>query len=393
MDVDLEALRASAEDGDPVAMWRYGSELEKTDQLGAERWLRRSAETGDRVGMRRLATFLGTSRPGESKEWYERASEAGDSLAGFHVANLIAEEDPDRARLLWEKAAEDGITAALSRLGSWWTLRNPSTAIEWYRRAAGEGSLTAMFYLARLLDGVDTAEAQVWRSRLETSGSTQMLVAMGLEAAQHGDPDQGIRLLERAAERGDGSAMALLFKRLIRSDRRGAWAWAQRAGQSDDPKGWTILAAALRFRRPIRSHRLLRRAAGAGDPHARGVLAARLSAFEILENRFRRDASIRQAQRREWAAQGAAVGNRPGFLQHAINLYFAGDKEQAEQLLKNQLGGGLTLERVLLGSFYLLDRHPRAATSLLTNGARHTLRQLTIRLKSSPSCRSFEIRR
>jgi hypothetical protein len=356
-----------------------------------------SAETGDRVGMRRLGTFLAKAHPQESKEWYRRASDAGDPWASCCLGDLVAEENPELARMLWERAAEDESPAALHRLGRWWAPRNPSTSVDWFRRAFEAGDKTAMIHLVRLLNDLDPVEAEVWRTRMEASSEAPTLVALAVEVAGLGDTDRAIGLLERASEAGDSKAiaragriayeageplrgqrlleqaaadgnayaMALLFKHLMRSDRRTAWAWARKAERSDTPGAWAFLASELAFRRPIHSHRLLRRAAQAGDPHARGVLAARTSVLEPLENWFRSDASIRQARRREWAAQAAAAGNKVGTMQHAVNLFFAGEKVRAEAILEKQAADGFGDARIMLGCLHLVDRQARVSAALL----------------------------
>ena len=130
--VDLPALRARAESGDPWAQINLGAAYDhglggvERDPPRAVIWYRRAAEAGIPEAQFNLAHCLASGRgtPRDDVEafaWMQRAAEQGLTDAEYLTGVMLAEgigtaRDPTRARDWLERAAAKGLSHAREML-------------------------------------------------------------------------------------------------------------------------------------------------------------------------------------------------------------------------------------------------------------------------------------
>ncbi len=212
----LSTLEAQAEEGDSHAAnqlcLRYALEG-KTEQ--ARRWgvryrelLEKEANGGDTRAMMLLGTLFMTGQyytepsVAQTVEWFSRADEAGEPSASFILGDFLARQGN-------QKDSREAY----------------ARSYEGYTRLAREGNLNALY----------------WQGYMEQNG-------VGTEAR----PEEGIRKLEQAADKGHGWAIQQLFKTYMQGigtekDEARAISYARRAADTtgDSMMAWATACAYL----------------------------------------------------------------------------------------------------------------------------------------------------
>ena len=175
---EVNALRLSAENGDPKAQNKLGDlyssgRVVPRDDSQALEWYRKAAEQGNADAQRNLgfsyAAGAGVPKDGrQAAVWYRKAAEQGDAIAQVFLGVLYncGQDVPQDYRLAAEwyrKAAEQGDGAAQHNLASMYyrgkgVPRDCRLAAAWYRKA-----LTKLYALytadAEALNGTGGEEA------------------------------------------------------------------------------------------------------------------------------------------------------------------------------------------------------------------------------------------
>jgi hypothetical protein len=150
----LDALRRSADRGDPYAATVLGAWHEANDKPGtlqegrseAIRWYRRAADKDYLPAMFMLAWahevgwVSGVPDPDTARKYYATAEKRGYAPAQWGLAHLIADSQPQAAAALYKKAAEQGYDKAMANLAFAYlkgigTAPDPKSAEKWARAA------------------------------------------------------------------------------------------------------------------------------------------------------------------------------------------------------------------------------------------------------------------
>ena len=326
---DLVAARRWFENamkaGDPDAKPALASMLyDEADEGGQFRFgkLQEAAELGHPGAMSRLgrAYLMGeglSPNPIKGRIWLERAVEAGNPSAAqtLGAAYLYGdhglERDPAEAWRLLEVAvasgdlsAERDLGYALVEPGDEGFPPNPERGLRLLTLAARKGDTYAMELLGQIyLNGGDGVKpqpdnAQIWLERAADNGDVSSMTALGSGYLDNtlpgGGPQEGIRYLQRAAAAGDDTA---------RTELGNLYLFGTEEIAAEPEKGEELLEAAaanghagamaalgraylggtLGERRIDAGARLLFRAARAGHPTARYVLAQAFLQSQGLE--------------------------------------------------------------------------------------------------------------
>jgi TPR repeat protein len=224
-DEAVQWYRRAAENGLPVAQRELGTHYlrgEIVEQNTAEglRWLHSAAEAGDSGAMANLGYAYAAGMSVEKDtataiKWYAQASQHGlgramIALAGFYEAGEGVEQNTDTAIALYMQALEtnDGDNAAiqLGRLAAAGTLDGkmaPHRAVPWAQFAAANGDV----------------EAEAWLEQQASEGVRPAMTALALLYLNDTERvEDGIKMLEKAANEGDAQAQLLLGKRYMTGD-------------------------------------------------------------------------------------------------------------------------------------------------------------------------------
>jgi uncharacterized caspase-like protein len=150
----LDALRRSADRGDPYAATVLGAWHEANDKPGtlqegrpeAIRWYRRAADKEYLPAMFMLAWahevgwVSGVPDPDTARKYYAAAEKRGYAPAQWGLARLIADSQPQAAVTLYKEAAEQGYDKAMANLAFAYlkgigTAPDPKSAEKWARAA------------------------------------------------------------------------------------------------------------------------------------------------------------------------------------------------------------------------------------------------------------------
>jgi TPR repeat protein len=220
----LELLRQAADIGHLRAMCTLGSKLlsEGEEEEGLS-LLRDAAEQGHQRSVAVLGTHLVNSGDVESgMDALRTAARGGNHHAMVTLGRLAMQEGSyGDARLYWEQASAAG-------------------------SASGKASLGALLLG---LDG-DTPEARAHLRDASKKGHVEASTNLGALLVESGDReevDEGVRLLNQAAAKGNGNAMNVLGVVALNSgDTTAAKEWWQRAAAKDSKGAMTNLAELLR---------------------------------------------------------------------------------------------------------------------------------------------------
>ncbi|MEO6065061.1 MAG: patatin-like phospholipase family protein [Lysobacterales bacterium] len=154
-----QLIRLAAEQGYPLAQWRFG--LEKGDDASIEA----AAHAGVVAAARHLGlAHVGRQSPEEALKWFEVAAAHGYQPAALLIGNLVMDNlgtlgDACTACQWYRRGASANIAGAQANLGLCFEngvtcragdatfARNTCTAIDWYRKAAQTGNVTGLYNL------------------------------------------------------------------------------------------------------------------------------------------------------------------------------------------------------------------------------------------------------
>ena len=239
-DEALALLEASAAQGFTDAQTRLAL-LRGRDHPDSLSLLRASAEDGDAMAMNELATAYadgrGVARDGSAAaSWYRKALERGElraavGLGALYESGLGVPKDPIEALRLYRRAAEAGLPGGHLKVGDAYkegrgVRKNLGQAIAHWRIAAEGGHEIAQFNLAWALitTGRDVPEGARWLEKAAEQDMAQaQLVLSELYLRGHGVPRDLARArawVERAEARDEKGAAKVL--RLIEAEERKA---------------------------------------------------------------------------------------------------------------------------------------------------------------------------
>ncbi|MDA2809888.1 hypothetical protein O4J56_04495 [Nocardiopsis sp. RSe5-2] len=233
-----------------------------------------SVDYGPLTTMFSLGTLLQESRRSTDAEaWYSRRAMAGGTATSRAFGLLLRTETEEvpfaspnslllllrasravRGEMLLRCAAKKGHTEAIYALGL--MLHDTGWAEEaepWLERAADNSSGLSSFVLVHLLDAAgrrEEAEALLRRAAADGAPTASVWLSILLDTAdQEGQQDEGMALLERAAEEDNVEAMYAHGLRLAYQDRgEEAKTWLERAvdnGYTAANDGLLLLLEAL----------------------------------------------------------------------------------------------------------------------------------------------------
>jgi TPR repeat protein len=262
------ALRAAAEDGDPVAMDELGALLsadtDATRPAEAERWIRQAAEAGYPNAMSNLSVLLSDVAPEESAQWLRKAADLRHPPAMYNMGQSLITSEDEKQRGEGEawlrKAAEAGLPAAMLVLHELLDERpEPAAkaeALTWLRKAAETRDPEAMFNyslrIAQSSDKKDPQAAQLWMRRAAEAGLPEAMFNVGAELELRGGyaKIEAETWLRKSAEAGLPQAMNSLAILLFEQDdpTGDAETWLRKAADTGLPEAMYNLAQHLHDR-------------------------------------------------------------------------------------------------------------------------------------------------
>jgi TPR repeat protein len=170
--MDIDALRQSAERGNPTAQSYLGVRYEEGNGVAksahdAAYWYRLAAERGFPEAQFRLGELYkkGSGVPQNNPlalEWWEKAANKGHALAQNSLGEAYAkgegvQKDYQAARRWWQGAAFNNNADAEVGLGwlyanGYGIPRDAKTAVDWFRKAAAQGDVAGQVDLALMFD-------------------------------------------------------------------------------------------------------------------------------------------------------------------------------------------------------------------------------------------------
>jgi uncharacterized protein len=269
----VSLLRRSAEQGEAEAAWKLAvigmAQRGGIDDTETLRWLQQAAETGEPGAQHALGSRYAAGAGAEqdhvkAREWYEKAANQGfapaqEALGFVYQIGQGVDASPSEAAKWYLLAAEQNRPAAMNQLGVLYAqglLPDPDTAeridffttgggqhvddvaeqlekvaligranndrraVEWYRRAIAQNYDPAMVNLAKLIregragPDADPEEAVRLLQRASELGNAAGLSEMAMRHSRgegvSQDPAESLRLMKRAAESGHGPAQLAL---------------------------------------------------------------------------------------------------------------------------------------------------------------------------------------
>lgn len=342
------------------------------DEAEATRHYRRAAELGDvraqrTLGLRQLRGIGSPAAPEEAFTWFRLAANQGDIVSQRELGNLLARGEGSlqaEAVTWWRRAAERKDAEAAYRLGlalhqGTGTAVSVPEAIRFLRVAAHHRHEQAMQQLDyMLLDLLRhrpefLAESQQGAEGGELENLHIIGLAYTVGAGMPHDPDQGLRLLEKAGRGGHMRAAASLAAHFERAGNETmSHAWIRRAAELGHPSLlMRLVHGHLRGERgltkdPAQAYRWARLGAERGQASAQLMLGLMLKygvgapiqtrqALEMLRNAALAGdhAAVEQLKTFRTEARGAlTVTDPPMALQKQLERAQAGDAQAMLQL-------------------------------------------------------------
>ena len=218
----------------------YRGDFGKPDMTMALKWMQKAAKLGDAtamniVGMMYRDGDVGKVDLGKSIDWFKRAANCeipnADAMCNLGEAYLEGkgvEKDVKEAEKWYRKAADTGESDAEAVLGTKYYNGdfgepNYTKAKKWWERAGEHGDSAAMFNLATSYRDGDFGEKDIkqwiyWVERSIAKGNVKAMEEYAMYLFENGDEAQCKKLLTRASDAGNASAMNSLALRLYNGD-------------------------------------------------------------------------------------------------------------------------------------------------------------------------------
>ena len=185
-ELNLEAIKAAAQQGDMEAQFQMGDYYRKVarnaddeeDKVRAmqecAKWCKKAASQGHIKSMVILGEIyecgIGMDKDyGKAATWYKKVADEGYITGMSHLADLYSDEEEFEKAVIWYRiAAEEGDVTGMFRLADLYSDEEEfEKAARWFRKAADKGDADSQYRLAGCYHygkGVekDKAEAYQW---------------------------------------------------------------------------------------------------------------------------------------------------------------------------------------------------------------------------------------
>lgn len=400
----LAMLERAAETGNvDAAYWLgqayLGQGQVSADPAQAEKWLSQAARQGNIDAARTLGSaYLDgdvlTRNVAQGVQLLERAAQQDDAYALALLGNLYldgkqVQRQASRGIDYLQRAHELGHPYATARLGESYLKgdgipADPVQGVALLTEAANQGQSGAARTLGiAYMDGAglqrDPAKAQQWLSRAveQDPNDTTSKTRLGqgyLEGKLPGSSQQGVKLLQDAANQGDAYAMVVLGRAYrdgvgVPPDLTLSELWLRRAAKAGHPSAQQALARTYRASGERGDVNDLIRAAQMGE----------VPAMADLGRAYLRGEGVRAnyASARHWLQQAADEGH-PGATASLGRMYAEGlgvdvDKARAADYFERAIAAGHVGAEADLGEMLLkgdgVPADPQRGIRLLTQAA------------------------
>lgn len=371
----LKFYRQAAESGLTQAQYELAARL-LTERRELEEAVRQRDSSEPLSNYQSLTMIAVGPEFDEAFQWLQKASSAGHRDAQYTLGSLYTQvkDDQDAAREWYLKAAESGHPHAQYQMGLACAMEGVADDAKWFQAAAEQGHSEAAFlFAAWLVSNRQPTQAAEWYRKALESGHEKSEFELGyLLATQLEQPEEGARLIRRAAQRGEMNAQRNLAAMYgmghgVPQDESQAAHWYRLSAEQGHPESQFRMGLMLHLGNvlpadPGEARRWLRLAAEQGHERAQSLLTELLEesdpeeALKWFEFMAARDPSfhdnigvlyLRQGDKR--AVHHFRLAAESGDLSGMYNLgvmYFQGeliekDEETALALFRKAANAGL----------------------------------------------------